>query len=233
MAMSETGTPSSEREEIEMLLPWYATGRLEPNDMARVEAFLERHPDVARQLDLVAAEREATIASNDAIRLPRGLTADALLARIGAEERRTPAGALRGVFGTITQFFSAPTATGVRWAAAAAALLLAVQLGVIGSLSTELARRPDPGGFTTASGGAGAAADGAFALVRFTDSATAAQISAELLRRDMAIAEGPKPGGLFLVRIGPARLTVAERDAKISELRQNGALVGLVTPATR
>jgi hypothetical protein len=32
-----------EREEIEMLLPWYVTGRLEPVEMATVEAYLAAH----------------------------------------------------------------------------------------------------------------------------------------------------------------------------------------------
>ena len=51
--MSGQDSREREREEIEMLLPWYVTGRLDRADRARVEGYLARHPDVAAQLDLV------------------------------------------------------------------------------------------------------------------------------------------------------------------------------------
>jgi len=231
--MSNTIDPAAEREEIEMLLPWYVTGRLEASERQRVEQYLSLHPEMRRQLDLVEQERTETIAANEAIVPPRSLHADALQARISAASSSAVSGLASSLLAAISGFFSTPTAAGVRWATAAAALVVAVQMGVIGSLSTQLARQPGGATFTTASGGAASQQDGTYALVRFADSATAAVISVELLQRDMSIVEGPKPGGLYLVRIGPANLSTAERDAKIADLRHNKPLVVLVTPASR
>ena len=66
--MTETQEKFSEREEIEILLPWYVTGRLDAAETARVAAYIERHPDVRSQLGLVREEQTATVAGNEEIR---------------------------------------------------------------------------------------------------------------------------------------------------------------------
>ena len=72
--MSDTKETFSEREEIEMLLPWFVTGRLDAADKAKVEAFLAREPAMRRQLDLIREEQGETIAANEAVALPRGVS---------------------------------------------------------------------------------------------------------------------------------------------------------------
>src|SRR5262245_64385639 len=82
--MTELTTEEMERAEIEMLLPWYATGRLDRADMARVESYLARHPQLARQLDLVRDEQEQTVAANEALGWPSAGAIDRLTARLPA-----------------------------------------------------------------------------------------------------------------------------------------------------
>jgi hypothetical protein len=46
----------------------------------------------------------------------------------------------------------------------------------------------------------------------------------------MAITDGPKPGNVFIVRIGPKSLSAADRAAKVTSLRQRSELFVLVMP---
>lgn len=221
--MSDDATMMSEREEIEMLLPWFATGRLDPADMARVEAFLARHPEMRRQLELIAEEASGTAAVNEALQPPRGMTIDRLM----AEATRGGAAAGGGWLARLRELFEMPSAGPLRWAAAAAAVVIVAQGAAIGTLLSR-----DTGGsqYQTASGG-GQASDGSFAIVRFADGAGAKAIAEALSGLGMTIADGPKPGGLFTVRIGPKSLSVAEQAERISALQKRQDLVTLVMPS--
>ena len=42
--MSRSETMHTERDEVELLLPWYESGRLDAADKARVEEFLANDP---------------------------------------------------------------------------------------------------------------------------------------------------------------------------------------------
>ena len=94
--MSEQTTEEIEREEIEMLLPWYVTGKLDRTDAARVESYLARHPRLAAQLDLIRAERDETVLANEALGRPSalGLPAgcQAVARATHRPERAVPAG---------------------------------------------------------------------------------------------------------------------------------------------
>jgi anti-sigma factor RsiW len=95
--MSNTPLADAEREEFEMLLPWYATGRLGPSDRARVEAYLAIHPEMARQIDLVRAERDETVAANEALGWPSAAATERLMAALPTA--RPGWGALRALQG--------------------------------------------------------------------------------------------------------------------------------------
>jgi hypothetical protein len=209
--MTEQTTEDMERAEIEMLLPWYTTGRLARADMARVESYLASHPHVARQLDLVRDEMEQTVAANEAQGWPSPGALDRLMAALprapsgGAPQR---AGAL--FFQRIKEFFAFPTATGVRWAAAGVAILVAVQAAAIATLILG-----DRGGSYQVASGESAGGSGVTALVAFRDEATAPAIS-KLLREFRAkIVDGPKSGGLYTVK-----LRVDDRSQADAQLRR-------------
>jgi len=109
--MSEQTTEEIEREEIEMLLPWYVTGKLDRTDAARVESYLARHPRLAAQLDLIRAERDETVLANEALGRPSATALDRLLASLPAAKpwlaQRIARSAL---FQRVSDFFAAPTA---------------------------------------------------------------------------------------------------------------------------
>ena len=181
-------------------MPWYVTGRLDAADTARVEIFLAAHPEMRRQLALVREEQEQSILASEAAGLPSRGALNRLMAAIARESQ--PRAQVRGAWDRIAEFFAAPTPGGVRWAAAAAALLLLVQAAVIGSLLID--RRSDP--YQTASGKQ-APAGGSTLLVGFTDGATASAIAALLSEFDAQIVEGPKPGGMYRIRLTKAPAT--------------------------
>lgn len=220
--MSEDLKPMSEREEIELLLPWYATGRLDRADKDRVERYLAGHPDMRRQLELIGDEQTGATLVNEAVKTPRSMTVD----RILAEATRGSAVAGASWLARLRSLFTMPDAGPLRFAAAAAALVIVVQGVAIGTL----VGRSGDAAYHTASGG-GAAADGSFAIVRFADGASMKAIGDALSGLGMTITDGPKPGGLFTVRIGPKTLTAAEQADRISALQKRSDVITLVMPS--
>lgn len=212
----------SEREEIEMLLPWYATGKLDAADQAKVEAYLAREPALRRQFALIEAEQTANVALNEAIAAPRTLTIERSMQAIAANTTLGARRAAGGLMDRVRGFFASPTARGVRYAAVAAAAVFVLQAVTIGALVSN------PQGYTTASGGN--AADGATAIVKFVDRASAQDIAATLAKLNMSVIDGPKPGGMFVVRLGARGLSQTERAARVVELRSAAGVVGLVLP---
>ena len=217
--MDET-TTLTEREKIEALLAWYVTGRLDRADHARVDAYLERHPEMRSQLTMIEIDRRTVIEANERIAVPRTLTADAMTRRLP----RRASGLVARLVAPVRTLFTAPTAAGVQWATAAVALAFVVQGVVIGTLSG-----PRPGsGYETASGGSEQTSQSATVLVRFVAGAGFDAVGEALAKRDMRIIDGPKPGQLFVVAIGPKDLKAEERDKRVQDLRGLSGLVALV-----
>jgi hypothetical protein len=127
----------------------------------------------------------------------------------------------------ISQFFTGPAPGAVRWATALAGVLLLVQAAAIAAL---LLRQPHEG-YQTASGPP-SSAGGATLLVGFTDQATAPAISALLAEIDAEIIEGPKPGGVYRIRLAPDRSTRAAQEEVMRRLRLRKNIVRIVLPGT-
>jgi anti-sigma factor RsiW len=223
--MSETMLDETEREEIEMLLPWYVTGRLDADDLARVERYLAAHPEVGRQLDLVRAEREQSVAANEALGAPSaGATARLMASLAAARPAWAAQRAVQGVLRQVGGLFTAPTAGAVRWAAVAAAVLVAVQAVTIATLLNERA-----GVYRTASGGQ-AADDGITVLVVFADEARAPAIAALLAELDASIVDGPRAGGVYKVRLRTEDRSQPAREALVRRLAERRDVVRAVLP---
>ena len=223
--MSDDPTKLDERDEIEMLLPWYVTGRLEPADKARVDGWLVHDSALARQLELIEDERRGAVQANESVVLPATLSIRQSMERITEESAKghflygDPISKLR-------RFFKAPQPYAVRWATAAAAALILLQGAWIGSLLNTR----EPARYVTASGVSSQPSAGTFVLVRFADTASAKDITTTLAALDMSITDGPKAGGLFRVRIGDVGMTDEKRDVRIAELKRNSGLILVVTP---
>ncbi|MEO1158906.1 MAG: hypothetical protein AAFW74_00430 [Pseudomonadota bacterium] len=211
----------SGHDEIEMLLPWYVTGKLDPEDTARVEAYLASHTDMQDRLDVIARERNEVLHLNETGSSTPIMTADRFVTEVisGADNEGA------GLWQRVRRLLTAPASGAVGWVGAAAALTIFAQGAAIFLLA-----QPEPvQGYREASGEARTVDVGAFALVRFADAASASEIAQLLRELDMTITEGPRAGRLFKVRIGPASLGKTDRERLLAALSARSDLVSLVT----
>ncbi len=213
-------TPN-ERQELETLLPWHAAGTLDPVDAARVEAALASDQELARHFAIVREEMAETIHLNEALGSPSPRALDKLLAAIDAD----PARRSRATFGAgIARLFAALSPRAVAWSAAVAALVIVLQAGVIATMLSA----PREATFGTASAPAPAArAGGAHVLVRFAPDASIADITRFLETNKASVVDGPKPGGLYRLRVSAGG---KDELASVVTTMQASKVVGFVAP---
>ncbi len=220
-----------ERAEIEALLPWYVTGRLEDDDAGRVAAYLAAHPDMVRQIGMIEDDRAAAVAENEAVRGPRPAAFERLMDDIAADEAASARGALRrakaGLFGWLGGALRGLSPGQLGYVAAAGVGVIALQAGVIVS-SYVTPERPQ-GAVYEAAGGAERA--GTAFLLRFKDDVSMAAITQFLSQNDGRIVAGPRPGGVYTVRFGASKLPETEREALQRRLLQRKDLIQLVAPS--
>ncbi len=222
--MNTTPEAPSERDEIEMLLPWYASGRLDPAEVTRVETYLSAHPEMQERLDLIRKEQNETHYLNTSSSARPVTSADQFMSEIvGAKSSNRG-----GLMSWIGDLFSAPGMHSVRWAAAAAVLVILVQAAAI----VMLAVPQGDSQYRQASGEIQSSAPGSFVLVRFSDKADMSGIAKLLNDLDMKITEGPLAGGLFRIRIGDSDMSAEDRTSRTKALSDRKDLVVFVT-ATR
>lgn len=193
-------------DEIEALLPWYAAGALDKADAARVEAALERRPELRASLDLVREDRDETILLNESLGAPRGEAWAKVMAAMQAEPR---APSLASRFAFLADWIGLgprPNRARLALAGVAAALVIAVQSATIVSMQTA-SRGP---GYQSATA---PAAPGAEVLVAFAPDLRLDQLGAWLQARHATIVEGPR-GGFYRLRVGDKKLD-AEAMAKL------------------
>lgn len=214
-----------EREEIELLLPWYAAGTLSRRDAARVEQALANDNELARQFEMVREELGETIASNESLGAPSQRAMKALFEKIDAEPARAPAVASFNLMGRITEFMASLSPRTLAYAGGVAAIALLLQAGVIGTLVGErTGRAPD---LASAPAVTTAAAQGVEALVRFAPQATAAEI-AEFLDANKATIVGGPADGFFRLRVPAQKEQAAEIVRKLGDSK----VVSFAVPAT-
>ena len=224
--MSENETALSERDEIEMLLPWYVAGTLDATDRDRVERYLAHHPEVRRQLDLIREERHETILANEALPMPSAAALERLLASLPVR-RPSLRGRLlaSGGYRAIAELFGQATPRAVRYAAYAAACLLLVQSLTITALLIE----GNGGDYQTAAGKDGG--EGLSFFIGFADTASTADLTRLLQDFDARIVDGPKPGGIYQVRVRTSDHSPAAADDLRRRLAERRDVVRLVLPA--
>lgn len=190
-----------EREELELLMPWYVNGTLDHESADRIEAALRSDAALARSLAVLEEDRGAVVALAEADEPPASMEAR-FLAQLEAGSaadvmRQSRTAARPGLLmraGTWLGELFAGSPRGLAVAAAAACLLVLVQAGAIVALLG-----PEPGGgFRTASGEAGQG--GRAMLVQFAAGADFGKIAAFLDENGARIVDGPLPGGMFKLR---------------------------------
>jgi anti-sigma factor RsiW len=219
-----TNTAEREPDSVEALLPWHAAGTLNARDTRRVEEALARDPQLARQYAAVRDELAETIHLNEDLGAPSAKAMQKLFAAIDKEPARKASASLN-LSAKLTEFLASLSPRTLAYAGGAAALALLLQAGVIGAVLVK-----DRGAsFQTASYGGTQAAPGAYALVRFQPTATAADIAGLLDAYKATIVDGPK-AGLFRLRIGASAVSNTEMTQLLGKL-QAEKVVGLAMAA--
>ncbi len=212
-----------EPSEIELLLPWYAAGTLDPDEARQVEAALARDPELASRYEWVRAEFAQETAIGDAAGEPSPGDARTLFAKIDALPARRASPSV-GLSARIAEFLTSLSPRTLAWSAAAAALVIMLQAGLLAGFVLQTTSQ---GGYQTASAPTTAPAEGSYVLIRFQPQATASDISAFLETNKLSIVGGPAGGQLFQVRVASTKLSQAELTRIVTTL-QNDKVVGFI-----
>jgi anti-sigma factor RsiW len=122
-----------EPSDVELLLPWHATGTLSARDAGRVEEALAGDTELARQFAVVREEYAETIHLNESLGAPSMRAMQKLFADIDQEPVRTPSTAV-SLSTRISQFFASLSPRTLAWSAGLGAIVLLLQAGVIGAV---------------------------------------------------------------------------------------------------
>jgi hypothetical protein len=214
------------RNEVAELLPWYVAGTLDARDRNRVEAALARDATLALELNLIREEMDAAVHLNETLGTPSARAMAELFARIDGEPARPRRGA-RDLWARVSGMLADMSPRALAWTAAAAALAIVLQAGVIADL---VVNGPRAGSYHTASTPDDNDSGGTYALVRFAPDASLAETTAFLQRNKLSIAGGPAPGGLYRIRLTNAVMAPDEVTRLVERLRQD-RIVSFIGPA--
>lgn len=216
-----TDHPIEDPDDLELLLPWAASGRLTPEEEHRIEAAVARDPELARRLALASEERSETVSLNEELGVPSGAAQSALFIRIDATRRPPPA--LGATMDRLAGWLSSLTPRNLAIVTLAATTLVLLQMGVISAWLIDAGRHPGP--FVTASAPGTNKKSGPHLLIRFNPSASAQAISALLHDEHAEIVGGPRPGDLYEITIAEGALKTAGVEALIARLQSNSRIV--------
>jgi hypothetical protein len=219
-------------DDIEALLPWYAAGTLDAREADQVEAAIAADAELARRLDLVREEMTETIVLNEALGAPSARVMEKLFKAIDHERRGARDPARAGIGGWLADLL---TPRAFAFGAGAAALLIALEAGVIAKLVMQ--DRPEPKAtYETQSETPSRTRSieiGAFALVRFSPQASMAEVTRFLNSRDALIVDGPQPGGsggLYRVRIARNYVPREELERLVKDFQSGSNVVATAMP---
>jgi len=212
----------SPREEIEMLLPWFVTGRLDESDAKRVAQYLEAHPDMAAQLALVREEMDVSITEAEKLGSPHAGHLGELMRSIEADHANWSNSAT-GIFEKIAVWLGQLQPRQLGFAAMAAIALIVVQGITIGGLMRGGGEVP---GYETASGPGGITqAGGTKLLIVFNPEARAADIEKLLGEINGSIVSGPKAGGYYQIAIKDMPLSGAQTETLLKALKSRKDII--------
>jgi anti-sigma factor RsiW len=189
-----------EPQDVEELLPWYATGRISREEARGVETALNTMPDLAQKLAQVRREREAVALGSEAVPPPPPENLQRLLQLVETtRQARTPkieTAAKEGDW--IGAFFARRQVWQAAFVVACVALV---------AMGTQLYQPGEIAGTGTTLGAATGMTGidaGSRLVVVFQPTATSSDIGALLTSLDAVIVDGPKPGNAFVVQLPTA-----------------------------
>jgi anti-sigma factor RsiW len=233
-----------EPSEIELLLPWHATGTLNARDARRVEEALARDPELAKQYAVIREEYAATVHLNESLGGPPPRAMLKLFAAIDAEPERKPSAWLTAR-ARMSDFFASLSPRTLAWSASLAVLALMLQAGAIAVMvaknqpvtyETASLSANEPESMTRALVPEAASPPRALdkvapprALVRFAPDARMADVAALLDSYHAQILDGAS-GGMFRLQFGGRSMTSDEAAALLARL-QKEKIVSLAVAA--
>jgi len=231
---STVDTPS-EREEIEALLAWYVSGKLDVQQRARVDRYLEAHPDVASSMGLGYEPGSVPLSGTTPITADPYEAFDGRRARNAATSLPNAREAAHPrLYDRVTDGFGRLRPTQIAFAAAAAALVIIALSTVIAMLILQrpvpaLALRPTlaPSIDETAMP-VSSHSPGIELLIGFTPTASVRDVTALLGSLGAQVIEGPQRG-LYRVRV-PSRTSEDNGRKEILAALRTSRLVAIVLP---
>jgi hypothetical protein len=225
--MNTTSEKAGEREEIETLLPWHAAGTLSRRDAERVEQALATDQELARRFSLVREELAETIHLNESLGAPSTRAMEKLFAAIDAEGTtiRKPS-ILFDLRTRISEFFASFAPRTVAFAGLAAALVILLQAGVIGSMLVESNDKS-----MSVASAPPQKVESVDLLVTFVPQATADQVTKFLHDHRATIVDGPKGPGMYKLRFEADGAPKEETDRVVKELQQSRNIVSSEFPS--
>jgi hypothetical protein len=224
MTINET-----ERRDIEALLPWHAAGTLSRRDAQRVEAALEQDHDLARQFELVREELGETIHLNETLGAPSARAMERLLAGIeaeGAKSRKRRSFDFTAFIAERLTLFSPRT---LAWSAVTAVLAIVLQAGLLAGLYINEPGSEVPAAYRTASAPTRSLGSvGSYALIGFAPQASAADVTKFLDDHKATVVDGPKPGGLYRIRLSMTVLPKADLARIVKQMQDDSKIVRFV-----
>ena len=185
-----------DREELSLLLPWYANGTLDDTDSPRVAAALAEDDALAREFDLVLEDQAAMIELVSEEEVPSSIS-ERFKAQLNAEiDKPAPRATAQATDqGFLARALSALFPAQPR-AYAAAAAIVALLLPAVALVSYQ-AGNDSPARYQTASGDDPVTTDTTRVLVRFNAAAEWRAIDAFLKEKGGQIVTGPTPDGFY------------------------------------
>lgn len=213
-------TPCCETEAAR-LLPWFVTGRLEPDDSARVEAHLADCPTCRSELGLQRMLRDA-LRADDRVELSPHPSLDQLLHRIDELDREIPAAASEGATAATTATRAGPPS---RWLVAA---LLLQTVGLVLLCSLLWGRPAGPLGsarYQTLTASTVVGPVPAQIRVVFAPGTSVAEVARILRRTDARIVDGPSEAGAYALALADGAASPVAIGDCIARLREDTSIV--------
>ena len=202
-----------DREELELLLPWYVNGTLDVASRNEIDAALKTDASLRHALAVAREEQDAVSTINEAIDPPANAVFDRLMVQVKATGRSGYSSAKSSFAETLKAYITSLSPRSLAFASIAVAAVLALQAVTIGY------REMQGSGYGLASEhGTNEIAKGQKFIVQFAPGATFTQVTALLNGLDLIIVDGPNGGGFFILAL---RQTNSNAPEKVLEQLQS------------
>jgi len=210
----------SEREEIEALLPWHAAGTLTRREAQKVEQALAADADLASQYATIREDLAETIVANETLGAPSARAMQKLMADIEADAssaRRARTSFNLGAW--LSETLSSFSPRTLAWSATAAALAVVLQAGLLAGMFVSERQGGAPTLASYHDVTQSVPESGTYFVLRFSPEASVADVNKLLETYAMAIADGPKAGGLYTVRVAMTGMPKEELARLVKQLQ--------------